>query len=51
MGWEKMTPEVQNMSQLGEKTEQEEKESKCTSFRSDTDELFKSLFVLQILSA
>lgn len=51
MGWEKTIPEVSVMFQLGEKTEQGGKESKYTSFRSDTDERFKSLFVLQTLSA
>jgi len=38
VGWEKMTPEAHLMFWLGEKAEQGEKESKCTSLKSDTDE-------------
>lgn len=38
MGWQKMTPEVRLMFELGEKAEQGGKESRYTSFKSDTDE-------------
>lgn len=49
--WEKMAPEVHFMFQLGENSEQRRKECKYTSFKSDTDELFKSILACQKLNS
>lgn len=50
-GWEKVTPEVHLVFQLGEKAEKGGEDSKYTSLKPDTDEWFKSLLVLQKLNA
>lgn len=50
MGWEEMEPEVHFIFQLGEKSEQRKKEYKSISFKSDTNEWFKSILACQKLN-